>query len=104
MYSKGFVQMLTGMESGQPHWLASSIGWGARLANGNLDVWNTLFALTQVAIGLGLLYRRTVKLALAASFAWVLIVWWFGEAFGMLFANVANPLTGAPGGCPALRD
>ena len=61
-------------------------------------MWNTLFALTQVAIGFGLLYRPTVKLALAGSFAWVLIVWWFGEAFGMLFANAANPLTGAPGG------
>jgi hypothetical protein len=98
MYSNGFPQMLAGMESGQPHWLSSSIGWGSRLANGNLDVWNTLFALTQVAIGLGLLYRPTIKLALAGSFAWVLVVWWFGEAFGMLFANAANPLTGAPGG------
>jgi hypothetical protein len=25
------------------------------------------------------------------------VVWWFGEAFGMLFMNMANPLTGAPG-------
>jgi len=98
MYSQGFIQMLTGMESGQPHWLASSIGWGARTANGNLDFWNTLYALTQVLIGLGLLYRPLVKVALAGSFVWVLIVWWFGEAFGMLFANQASPLTGAPGG------
>lgn len=97
MYSNGFPQMLTGMEPGQPHWVASSVGWGARLANGNLDVWNTLFALTQILLGLGLLYRPTVKLALGASFLWVLNVWWFGEAFGMLFANTANPLTGAPG-------
>ncbi len=51
----------------------------------------------QVAIGLGLLYRRTTKPALAVSFAWAFIVWWFGEAFGMLFMNMANPLTGAPG-------
>ena len=43
------------------------------------------------AIGLGLLYRPTVKLALAGSFAWVMVVWWFGEAFGMLFMNTANP-------------
>jgi hypothetical protein len=97
MYSHGFVQMLTGMESGQPHWLSSSVGWGARIANGDLGFWNTLFALTQVAIGLGLLYRPAVKLALTGSFVWVLIVWWFGEAFGMLFMNMANPLTGAPG-------
>jgi len=98
MYSNGFVQMLKGGASGQPHWIAGSVDWGARIANGDLGVWNTLFALTQVAIGLGLLYRPTVKLALAGSFAWVLIVWWFGEAFGMLFMNGANPLTGAPGG------
>ena len=97
MYTNGFPQMLTGMESGQPHWLSSSIGWGARFANGDLGVWNTLFALVQVAIGIGILYRPTVKAALAGSFGWVLVVWWFGEAFGMLFANTAAPLTGAPG-------
>jgi hypothetical protein len=97
MYSKGFIQMLTGMEAGQPHWISGSINWATGIANGHLDFWNTLFALTQVAIGLGLLYRPTVKPALAASFVWVGIVWWFGEAFGMLFMNMANPLTGAPG-------
>jgi len=97
MYSRGFPQMLAAMEVGQPHWLASSLAWGVRVANANLGLWNTLFALTQVLIGLGLLYRPTVKPALAASFGWVLVVWWFGEAFGMLFMNMANPLTGAPG-------
>jgi hypothetical protein len=97
MYSKGFLQTLTGMEAGQPHWLSSSIAWGARFAHTDLGVWNTLFALTQVAIGLGILYRPTVRLALASSVVWAVVVWWFGEAFGMLFANTANPLTGAPG-------
>ncbi len=97
MYSKGFIEMLQSGASGQPGWLASSIEWGAHTAQHNLIVWNTLFALTQLAIGLGLLYRPTVKLALGGSFAWVLVVWWFGEGFGMLFMNTANPLTGAPG-------
>jgi hypothetical protein len=98
MYSKGFVQLLAGGAQGQPGWLESSVNWGARLANSNLDLWNTLFALTQVAIGFGLLYRPLVKPALAGSFLWVLIVWWFGEAFGMMFMDMAAPLTGAPGG------
>jgi hypothetical protein len=53
--------------------------------------------LTQIIIGLGLLYRPTVKGALALSFAWSLIVWWSAEAFGLLFSNTASPLTGAPG-------
>ena len=82
MYSNGFPQMLTGMEPGQPHWLSSSLGWGARFAGGNLDFWDTLFGLTQVAIGLGLLFRPTVKVALAGSFVWVVIVWWFGRRSG----------------------
>jgi hypothetical protein len=97
MYSKGFIQMLTGMTAGQPGWLASSVNWGAHLAQHNLTVYNTLFALTQVVIGLGLLYRPTVKPALVLSFFWAFVVWWFGEAFGMLFMTMASPLTGAPG-------
>ena len=97
MYSKGFIDMLTQMLTGQPPWLEGSMRWASHIAAGNLTVYNTLFALTQVLIGLGLLYRRTVRPALAVSFGWTLIVWWFGEAFGMLFMNMASPLTGAPG-------
>jgi hypothetical protein len=97
MYSKGFIAMLTGTASGQPYWLASSTDWVAHITQHDLTLFNTLFALIQVSIGLGLLCRRTVKPALAFSFAWALGVWWFSEGFGMLFAGTANPLTGAPG-------
>jgi hypothetical protein len=97
MYSKGFVQMLTGMAPGQPSWLASSLTWSAHTAGRNLTVYDTLFALVQVAIGLGLLFRPTVRAALVVSVAWSLFVWWFGEAFGMLLMSMASPLTGAPG-------
>jgi len=85
------------MTSGQPYWISSSINWAANTLHSNQVLLNTAFALIQVAIGLGLLYRRTVKPALVVSFVWALIVWWFGEAFGMLFMNMANALTGAPG-------
>ena len=98
MYSRGFLQMIVGGAQGQPPWLHDSIIWAARFANGDLTLWNTLFALTQVAIGVGILYRPLTKLSLAGSLAWVLIVWWVGEAFGMLFMDMAQPLTGAPGG------
>jgi cytochrome oxidase Cu insertion factor (SCO1/SenC/PrrC family) len=97
MYSNGFVHQLKANAAGQPHWLASTIDWAANTAHSNLAAFNTLFALVQVAIGLGLLYRRTVKPALALSIAWAFGVWWFGEGFGMLFAGAASPLTGAPG-------
>jgi hypothetical protein len=97
MYSKGFIDSIMANSPGQPGWLASSIRWSANLAAGHLTTYNTLFAATQVLIGAGLLWRRSVKPALALSFVWALMVWWFGEAFGMLFMNMASPLTGAPG-------
>ncbi|HUA45518.1 MAG TPA: hypothetical protein VMA77_09845 [Solirubrobacteraceae bacterium] len=97
MYGKGFIAMLTGMTAGQPGWVHDSVTWGANTLHGDQVLWNTLFALIQVAIGLGLLYRPTVKPALVLSFFWALVVWWFGEAFGMLFMTMASPLTGAPG-------
>ncbi len=96
MYGRGFTHVLTGLEAGQPHWLASSIHTAAHLF-GASSAFNTLAALAQVVIGLGLLYRPTVKPAIVASIAWSIAVWWFGEGFGMLLAGTANPLTGAPG-------
>jgi cytochrome oxidase Cu insertion factor (SCO1/SenC/PrrC family) len=97
MYSNGFISALKTNEAGQLHWLANSIDWAANIAHTNLGLFNTLFALTQVLIGIGLLCRRTVKPSLAVSIAWTLAVWWFGEGCGMIFAGTANPLTGAPG-------
>ena len=97
MYGNGFIHSLTGLESGQPHWLAASIGWAAHVYASPASLFNTLAALIQVLIGLGLLYRRTVKPAIALSVAWAVAVWWAGEGFGMVFAGSANPLTGAPG-------
>ena len=97
MYGKGFVQMLQGMTAGQPGWVADSVNQGAATMQSHQAIFNTGAALIQVAIGFGILYRRTTKPAIAVSFAWALVVWWFGEAFGMLFMNMAMPLTGAPG-------
>jgi hypothetical protein len=97
MYSQRFPRMLISLTAGQPSWIASSVSWGAHTAGHNLAVYNTLFALVQVTIALGILYRPTVRPALAVSCAWALGVWWFGEAFGMMFMTMASPLTGAPG-------
>jgi type IV secretory pathway VirB2 component (pilin) len=98
MYSREFIpETIEPMLSMQPAWLAHSIHWAGHLAGSNLTVWNTLFALVQCVIGLGLLYRPTVKPALALSFGWALVVWWFGEGFGMLFMNMGSPFNGAPG-------
>ncbi len=98
MYSREFIsQTVEPMLSMQPTWVAHSIHWAGQIAASNLTVWNTSFALIQIAIGLGLLYRPTVKPALALSFGWTVVVWWFGEGFGMLLMNMGSPFSGAPG-------
>jgi hypothetical protein len=105
MYGKGFIQMLQGLTAGQPGWVASSVNQGAATMESHQAIFNTGAALIQVAIGFGILYKRTTKPAILVSFAWVLAVWWFGEAFGMMFmattpmggAPMASALTGAPG-------
>jgi hypothetical protein len=61
------------------------------------SVWNFLFGFIQLLIGVGLLFRRTVKPAIVAMTCWAFAVWWFGEGFGMLMTGAASPLTGAPG-------
>ncbi len=65
----------------------------------DITLWNTLSGEIQIAIGLGLiLSRKMVKPALAVSFVWALVVWWFGEGFGGLTSNtLPAPLMGAPG-------
>ncbi len=99
MYSKGFIAMLKSGAAGQPGWVHDSVIWGANIASHDLNAWNTLFALIQVLIGVGLLYRPAVRPALVVNVVWALVVWWFGEAFGMmLMSGMAAPLSGAPGG------
>lgn len=98
MYSKGFLkEIIEPSAEGQPAWIGHPILSAAHFAGHNLTLWNTLFALVQVGIGLGLLFRHTARPALLASFAWALVVWWFGEGFGMILMGMASPLTGAPG-------
>lgn len=82
---------------GQPGIVAQPIAWASHLIAPHIVLFNALAATLQVLIGLGLLYRPTVKPALLVSFAWVLGVWWFGEGFGMLLTGEASALTGAPG-------
>jgi hypothetical protein len=98
MYSHGFLKAIIEPSAAmQPAWIGHPMISAAHFAGHNLALWDTMFGLVQVAIGLGLLYRWTVRPALLASFAWAFVVWWFGEGFGMIPAGMASPLIGAPG-------
>ena len=98
MFGRGFVDTnLLGGASGQPFVLADFITHIGNFLSPDIAVWNTFFALIQLLIGIGLLYKGTVRTALAVSFAWVLGVWVVGEGLGMLLTGNASALTGAPG-------
>ncbi|HEY3869719.1 MAG TPA: hypothetical protein VGM10_15255 [Actinocrinis sp.] len=98
MFTKDFAaQTLAGAAAGNPGWLAGTVTWGAGLVQNHPVGADTAFGLVQVALGLGIAWRPTLKPALAASVAWAVGVWWFGEGFGGLLTGGANPLTGAPG-------
>jgi hypothetical protein len=98
MFGRGFVDTnILGSASGQPFVLADFITHIGNFLSPDIAVWNTFFALIQLFIGVGLLYKGTVRTALAVSFAWVLGVWVIGEGLGMLLTGNATALTGAPG-------
>jgi hypothetical protein len=97
MFSKGFSQMLAGTASGNPGVVASPINWNATLVEHHAVLLNVVFATTQVLLGIGIAWRPTVRVALAASIAWTLGVWWFGEGLGMVLTGSASPVNGAPG-------
>jgi hypothetical protein len=97
MYTPMFGEMIGDSATGNPGVIASPIGWNAVLVEHHLVVLNTVFATIQLLLGLGIAYRPTVRVALAASIAWSLGVWWFGEGLGGVLNGGASPVNGAPG-------
>src|SRR3984885_830093 len=97
MYTSAFGQMIAGTAAGNPGPVARPISWNAVLVEHHLVLLNTVFATLQLLLGLGIAYRPTVRGALAASIAWSLGVWWFGEGLGGVLNASASPVTGAPG-------
>src|ERR1700757_1645779 len=97
MYTKAFGQMLAGTAADSPSAVANPITWDATLVENHLVLVNTIFATVQLLLGLGIRCRPTVRVALAASVAWSLGVWWFGEGLGGILSGAADPLNGAPG-------
>ena len=76
--------------------------WAADVIAAQPVVWNALFASLQLAIALGLfglLGRRMVRPALAASIVWSLGIWWFGEGLGGLLTGGARSRARRPRLC-----
>ena len=98
MFGRGFVnQILMPAYMGSPAGVTGPPLAFTRLVLHAPAAWNTAFAITQLLLGAGLLWRPTVRAALSGSVVWALAVWWFGEGLGGVLSGSASPLTGAPG-------
>ena len=97
MFTKAFAQSMAETAAGNPSVIGRPITWNANLAEHHLVLLNTVFATIQLLLGLGIAWRPTVRVALAASIAWSLGVWWFGEGLGGVLSGGASPVNGGPG-------
>lgn len=98
MFGRGFaLGILKPIAAGNPSLVARPVLWSAGVVLAHPQLWNTIFALAQLLLALGLFWGRSVKFALAGTVVWSLIVWWLGEGLGGVVAGSAVPLMGAPG-------
>ena len=95
------TQVIEPIAASSPGWVQHLVNWGGTVWSyhpieaGAASVW------IQVGIGAWLVVAARgpwSRLAGAASVAWGLVVWVFGESFGGIFAPGLSWLTGAPGG------
>jgi hypothetical protein len=98
MFSRAFAtQVIEPAGAGSPSFVASPVMFAGQLMLHHEVAFNAVFATIQLALGLGLLWRRTVRAALAGTIVWALSIWWLGEGLGGIFTSTATPLAGAPG-------
>jgi hypothetical protein len=98
LFNPGLVStVIRPMAAGQPTLLGSTISHMANFLSHEAAMWDVLFGLIEIAIGVGILFRRSLKPALVASFVWGIGIYVFGEGLGMVLTGHTSPLVGAPG-------
>ena len=95
--ANGFSGMLNSLAPGNPGWIEHSITWNASNVDHNPVLSDSLFALVQFLIAFGIVWKRSLKPALALSIVWAISVWWFGEGLGNITHGGATPFGGGPG-------
>ena len=71
MFGRGFAtEILKPTAEGNPHFVAGPVLWSAHVVLAHPQLWNALFAVTQLLLALGLFWRRSVKFALAGNVVW----------------------------------
>lgn len=97
MFGRSFAtEVLLPSADGTPGVVKGPVRGVAHLVLHHPTLWNSGFALIQLAIAIGILYRPTVRFGLAMSVVWSLAVWWLGEGMGGVFSGL-TPVLGFPG-------
>jgi hypothetical protein len=81
----------------QPHWLEQILYPVAGLEARDVTALTVGIFCLQLAIGIGILWPRTLRAALAISIFWAAGVWVFGQGLGFMATGTAMVEFGAPG-------
>ncbi len=84
----------------QPGWLSPALIRAVGVVTPHLAALDVGAAALQLLLAMGLCRRPTLRIALAASIVWALLVWVVGEGLGAMATGTALAEGGAPG--PAL--
>ncbi|MGH7142373.1 MAG: hypothetical protein ACREF5_02825 [Candidatus Saccharimonadales bacterium] len=98
MFTSSFASRVIALAAqGQPQFVTGPMTFGIHLFLMHTAIFNSLFAATQLGIGVLILWKRTVLPGLLLSVLWGFIVWVFGEGYGGIFSAHTLLLMGAPG-------
>ena len=98
MFTSNFAtQVIEPAEQGQPTFVSGPMHLGVHVFLMHPAIFNALFVLTQLTLGVLILWKRTTKMGLLLSVPWGLIVWVLGEGYGGILSGKTSLLMGAPG-------
>jgi len=98
MFTSNFAnQVIATAASGQPRVISGPMHLAIHLFLLNPKLFNSLAALTQLAIGFLILNKKSVRVGLVLSIIWGLFVWYIGEGIGGIAGLHTILLMGAPG-------
>jgi hypothetical protein len=98
MFTSSFANnVLAPAAQGQPRVVSGPMNFGIHVILTHPAVFDALFVLIQLALGILILWKRTIRQGLMASAVWALAVWYMGEGLGGLLGLHTLLLMGAPG-------
>ena len=90
-----FTSQITSVIAGQPHWIAVWLGFVAQLVHGvGPIVVAVLVGVAEIAIAVGLLTGRSLRLVIPFGILYSLAVWSTAEAFGGPYSTAGTGVRG----------